>query len=255
MRPKHIWRALGIAAVATLAWPLAADTYHSEPDPDATGGLVGTITSSAKKPHKLQAVIAVEPFERKAYQGKLNAGTGRFEFRGLPPGEYDLLIKAVGHVYEGITLEDDPEQQPSPRELKQMCAGVGKTWFTSEDYFNVKRIVRLTGDGEQVRMLTVQTRTKHVVDPGGTPIGGHIRRIDMVTMVKTHRVWQLHTSRHILRQEVPYKSKDIEIEFTYSPKLGGLLVGETVKDLGAIDLSKLPKVPPGRYAGADFEGK
>ena len=256
MRQINPWCLLVVAAGVALAPPAAAGTYHSQPDPEAGGGLVGSIKPNVKKPHKLQAVIAVEPFELEAYQGTINAATGRFEFHGLPPGEYDLLIKTVGHVYEGLTLEDDPEQQkPSPRELKQMCTQVGETWFTCEDYFNIKKIVRLTGNGEQVRMLTVQTRTKHVVDPGGTPIHSHIRRIDLITMVKTHKVWQLHTSRHILRQEVPHKSRDIMIEFTYSPKLGGLLVGETVKDLGVIALTKLPKVPPQRYASAEYEGK
>jgi hypothetical protein len=238
-----------------IVWPLSADTYHSKPDPKARGGISGTIKQDPKKPIKLQRVIALEPFEGKAYQGKLNAATGRFDFQGLPPGEYDLLIKAVGHVYEGVTLEQDPEQKPSKTELKQMCDEAGETWFTSEDYFNIKRIVRLTGDGKQARMLIVQTRTKYVVDPGANTIKGHIRRIDMVTMIKTYKVWQMQTSRHLLRQEVPFKSKDIKIAFTYSPDLGGLLVGEKVKNLGEIDLTKLTKVPTERYATADYVGK
>ena len=253
MRWINGWRVVGVLAL--LGSVVVAGTYHTKPDPDATGGIVGSILQDPKTPHKLQAVIAVEPFEMKAYEGKVDAAAGTFRFRGLPPGEYDLLIKTVGHVYEGITLEEDPDQKPSPDELKEMCDGVAETWYTSEVYFNIKKIVRLTGDGERVRMLTVQTRTKHVVTPGGTPIKGHIRRIDLVAMVKTFKVWQLDTSRHILRQEVPDKSKDVKIKFTHSPALGGLLVGEKVKDVGAIDLKKLPKAPPKRYASAEYEGK
>ena len=255
MQRVNAWQIVGVMMLGAVVLPLVADTYHSTPDPDADGGIVGSIKQDAKKPHKLQDVIAVEPFECKAYQAKLDRTTGKFRFHGLPPGEYDLLIKTVGHVYEGITLEEDPDQKPSPAELKQMCKGVGETWFTSEDYFNIKKIVRLTGDGERVRMLIVQTRTKHVVDPGGTTIKGRIRRIDLVTMIKTYKVWQLETGRHLLRQEVPHESKDVRIEFTYSPKLGGLLVGEDVEDVGVIDLRKLPKVPPDRYATADYKGR
>ena len=55
----------------------------------------------------------------KAYQGTLDKDTGQFTFRGLPAGEYDLLIKVVGHVYEGLTLELEPPPAvvaPAPAE-------------------------------------------------------------------------------------------------------------------------------------------
>ena len=255
MRPVKAWQIAGVLMLSAVVLPLAADSNHDTPDPDAGGGIVGSIKQDAKTPHKLQEVIAVEPFECRAYQAKLDRATGKFRFHGLPPGEYDLLIKTVGHIYEGITLEEDPDQKPTPDELKQMCKGVGETWSTSEDFFNRKKIVRLTGDGQRVRMLGVHTRTKHVYAQSGATIEAQIRRIDLVTMIKTHKVWQLETGRHLLRQEVPYESKDIEIGFTYSPELGGLLVGEDVEDVGQIDLRKLPKIPPGRYATADYEGE
>jgi hypothetical protein len=85
------------------------------------------------------------------------------------------------------------------------------------------------------------------VDPGGKPIRAYIRRFDVVEMVKTRRVWQITTSRHVLRQEVQHGSKDIKLEFRYSPKLSRLLVGKKVRDLVRIELEKLPKEPKGSY--------
>ena len=216
----------------------------------------------------------------KAYQGTLDKDTGQFTFRGLPAGEYDLLIKVVGHVYEGLTLELEPPpavvapapaeaptsqpsstSQPSPakprpatpphltrRKLDNLLDEVGKSFYTTEDYFNVKHIVRLTGKDDRARMFVVQTRTRKVVDPGGILIRARIRRFDLVDLVKSRTVWQVVTSRHLLRQEVPYGSRDIRIQTTYSPKLGRILVGDKMKDLGKIDLKKLPKERRVRYA-------
>lgn len=248
LRNKTGWLVIAICLITVGALP--ADTYHDKPDPDSAGGITLTVHCA----DNLQSVIVVEPYELKTYQAKVDRRSGRVEMRGLPPGEYDLFIKTIGHVYEGLTLEADPEQSPSSAELKTMCKEVGDTFFTSEDYFNLKRIVRLTGDGEQVRMLTAQTRTKHVVTPGGQTIEAHIRRFDLVQMKKTAKVWQLVTGRHLLRQQVPYKSADMKVGFTYSPKLGGILVGERVTDLGRIHLGKLPTTPSDKYAGAQYTG-
>ena len=261
-----------VAAIATgaLVVALHADTYHTPLDPRKPGGITGQITPSVD----LQRVIAVEPIAMKAYQGNLDKETGQFTFRGLPAGEYDLLIKVVGHVYEGLTLEldsppavDEPPQteaptsQPAPakprpatqprltrRKLDKLLDEVGKSFYATEDYFNVKHIVRLTGKDERARMFVVQTRTRKVVDPGANLIRAQIRRFDLVDLVKARTVWQVVTSRHLLRQEVPYGSRDIRIRTTYSPKLGRILVGDKMKDLGRIDLKKLPKERRVRYA-------
>ncbi len=232
-------------AVGLTAW---AGTYHNQPDSEEAGGITAVIQPA----EGLQTVIVIEPYELKAYEANVDKKSGRINIRGLVPGEYDLLIKTVGHVYEGVTLEVDPDQSPSPAELKTICEEVGETFFTSEDYFNVKRIVRLTGDGEQSRMIVAQTRNKLVVAPSGATIHGHIRRIDLVEMRKTAKVYQLVTGRHLLRQEVPFKSPDIKIEFTHSPKLGRILVGETITDVGRIDLRRLPEALSGKYADAKY---
>lgn len=257
------------AAVGALVAALHADTYHTPLDPRKPGGITGQITPSID----LQRVIAVEPIAMKAYQGNLDKETGQFTFRGLPAGEYDLLIKVVGRVYEGLTLELDPPpavdepvqteaptSQPSPakrpatqprltrRKLDTLLDEVGKSFYATEDYFNIKHIVRLTGRDDRARMFVVQTRTRKVVDPGANLIRARIRRFDLVDLVKTRTIWQVVTSRHLLRQEVPYGSRDTRIQTTYSPKLGRILVGDKMKDLGKIDLKTLPKERRVRYA-------
>jgi len=240
-----------VIVAAMLTDAARADSYHDKPDANASGGICAVF----KAPSTLQAVIAVEPFALKAYQAKIDTSSGKVEIGGLPPGEYDLLVKTVGRVYEGITLEIDPEQTPAKEDLALMCQGVLETFKTSEDYFNIKKIVRLTGDGVQARMLVCQTRTKHVVAPSGETIHAHIRRIDLVEMVKTAKVWQHASSRHLLRQEVPFKSPDTKVDFVYAPALGRILVGEKIKDLGEIDLPRLTAGPSDRYATADYTAK
>jgi len=237
-----------VACLSTAAGLLRGDTYHTPLKPSLPGGIVGVI-SPAKG---LQAVIAFEPYEAKAYQGLADENTGKFEFRGLPPGEYDLLIKCVGEVYEGLTLELKRGHKPSRKELDNLSEEIGSVFFKTEDYFNVKRIIRLTGTAGRARMLVVQTRTLSVVEPSGKPIKAQIRRFDFVELLKTRKVWQILKSRHLLRQEVPYESKDIEIKLTYSPKLAGILVGKRIKDLGTIELKKLPKLKAKRYASAEY---
>ena len=228
----------------------AADLTYTKPNPKAKGGIVGVI----KTDQKLQAVIAVEPYTFKFYKGAVQADGRTFRFAGLEPGEYDLLIKTTGHLYEGLTLDvpnedDDPAvSRLTAKQLQAVCDDTAKYWFKTEDYFNVKKIIRFESDGKRARMFVMQVRTKQVVDPAGTPIDAHIRRFDFVDMVKTKKVWQVLKSRHLLRQEVPRKSKDIKLKTTYSPALGQFLVGEKVKDLGEIDLKKLPKLKAPRYA-------
>lgn len=246
-------RRIHLAAFLMLLVMAAAhgDTYHNKPDPAATGGLLGRIVSR----ERLQAVIVIEPFELKAYQANIDSGAGRFELKGLPVGEYDLLVKTIGHVYEGLTLEWDPDLSPTPVELSAICGGVMETFKTSEDYFNRKRIVRLTGDPERARLFVCQTRTKHVVAPSGAKIDAHIRRLDLVEMIRTRHTWQLVTTRHLLRQEVPLGSDDATVRFIASPRLGAILVGDRMTDVGTIDLSRLPRMPANRYASAEHESQ
>lgn len=216
----------------------------------AQSSLSGTIQPA----EKLQAVVAIEPSEVKTYQASVDTETGRFVFNDLPPGEYDLIVKVVGHVYEGVTLDPDPEQQSTLADAKRILEEIKPTFFESEDYFHLKKIVRMTGNGPQARMFVVQTRTRHTVDPSGAKINAIIRRFDFVDMLKTHKAWQIVASRHLLRQEVPYGSPDTDIKFTFSPALGSILLGDGGRDVGVIDLNKLPKGDAGRYATADYVG-
>ncbi|MFW6058716.1 MAG: hypothetical protein ACODAQ_00955 [Phycisphaeraceae bacterium] len=223
-----------------------ADTYHEPLKPNQySGGLVGTI---ANAPGDLQRVIAVEPFELKAYAAELDTDTGGFELRGLPPGEYDLLIKSVGHVHEGLTLEPDPLTDPDADKLQAMVEGVGETLYPSERYFDVKHIVRLTGNDEISRSLVTFTRTRPSMRSDQSDVDGHIRRFALVRMVHTRDVWQIETVRHLLRQEVPENSDDIELTYTHSPDLGQFLVGERVHDLGEIDLQNIKRGDSSKYA-------
>ena len=247
--PRLIGCLLAWLILVAAATGLRGDTYHTPLDPKTSGGISGRIAGASS----LQTVIAIEPYEMKAYQGRVDGAAGTFTFHGLPPGEYDLLVKTVGHVYEGVSLEAGQDTFAKGKYLRAVCDEVAGYFFKTEDYFDRKHIIRLTGSDKFARMLVVQTRTKTVLTPGGAPINARIRRFDLLDVVKTREVWQIVTSRHLLRQEVPYGSKDIDIELIYSPKLGRILVGETVKDLGVLDARKLPRAPKGTYASAKYD--
>ena len=238
--------------VLSLAASRADADLYTPPDPGATGGITGTVAPAAAK---VQLVIAIEPYALEVYRADYDDRSRRFTFRGLPPGEYDLLIKTVGHLYEGLTLEIDEGDPVTGDALEALCREARGFIFETEDYFDRKRIVRFAGTATHARALVVQTRTLHVVDPGGTKIDAWIRRVDLVDLVKTRKVWQIPTSRHLLRQEVPYRAKDARIEFTHSPKLAGLLVGERVVDLGIVALNRLPRTPRGRYPTASYDAR
>jgi hypothetical protein len=245
---KHIALFAVVTLVLLLAPAVRADTYHSSPDPDAKGGIKGKV----KQFEDLQYVIALEPYTIKAYQGAVDPLTGEFSFRGLPPGEYDLLIKTVGHIYEGFTLEQEPGQSATPAQLAALRDEIAPDYFKQERFFNNKWITRLTGKDGQARMVTIMARDLDTMDPDAKLINKLIRRISFVDLVKTRDVWQITTSRHILRQEVPFDSKDAKIDWKFSPDLSGILVGEKVRDAGEIDLDKLTGAPRDRYIEAKF---
>lgn len=248
---RHAQLVLAAIVVVIAGAMLRADTYHNQPDPSATGGIVGKI----KSPEGLQTVIALDPTEFKCYQAKIDSATGKFEFKGLPPAEYDLLIKLTGKVYEGISIDVDPEAKPTPVALKKDLDDAGTMFFKTEDYFNIKHVSRFNSAGDHARMLVIQTRTKPVVDPAGNKVEANVRRIDFVDLVKTRKVWQVSNTRHLLRQEIPYASDDNKLACTHSPQLGAILVGEKIKDLGEIDLAKLSPSPKERFVSTDWKEK
>lgn len=256
-RPRGIRLSAGLLLAMLLLAPasaFAADTIY-DPPTASPGGIKGVLSGVAN----VQSVIVVEPIESKAYKARLGPN-GSFECPGLPPGEYDLLILSPGRVHEGLTLEppsDDASGEPPPAptesELRTICDGCAKTFFASEPFFNAKRIVRLTGSGDRARMFTMMDRTNAVVDPAGNKINASIRRYDLWDLVKTGQHWQIKSNRHLARYEVPHGSPDEKVAFAHSPRLGGILVGQSIKDLGSIDLTK-GKLPPSGRAYASREG-
>lgn len=242
---------LAAALIVSLVAPAIAGTYHDKPDPDSPGGITGIVAPA----EGLQDVVAVEPFAVKAYEAQIDAATGKFTFRGLPAGEYDLLIKTVGHVYEGITLGSEDDTPLKGKDLLTLRDEVSKAFFITEDYFNIKKISRMTGDAKKARLFVIQVRTKPVVDPLGNAIHANIRRFDLVEMTNSRKAWQTTNSKHLLRQEVPYHDADNALEVHFSSDLSRILIGESVKDLGKLDLKKLKKGDREGYPSADYAAK
>ncbi len=106
----------------------------------------------------------------------------------------------------------------------------------SEDYFNIKRIVRLGGNLGTVKLLVEQVRDKRTFDPGGTELKGiQIRRLDLCEMRKTGKIWTVKMNRHLFREERKMGGPGTELTFGYVPGLGGIRVGDGVVALPDFD--------------------
>ena len=255
MTPMNNPLILLILALFTVAKPPDAppNPPADTPPPEIpTGSITGTITPAKG----FQGIVAVESFDYKNYPGTIDAATGKFTIPELPPGDYDLLIKTFGHLYEGIRLETDPDAQPlTGKPLTGIRDQIEKYFFPTEDYFNVKKIVRLTGTADRARMFVVQTRNKPVLDGNGDPVLANVRRFDLVEMVRTDKVWQIAFAKFLYREYVPYGTGDARIELKYSPGLSGFLIGTQARDIGTITLTKLPPGPVGKYVSGDYTAK
>ena len=239
---------------ALLAFPCVGGKFHDLP---AGGG--GGITLKVKPIDKLEEAIVVEPTECKAYLAHIDKSEGTVTIQGIPPGKYDLILKFAETIVEGLTLDVPGGYEKLSKDDRKGIKGV--TWI-SDDYFNKKRIARLGGNRDRVKLLVEQIRTKRTFQPDGTVLGDiMIRRLELTEMRKTGMVWTIKRTKWLFREERKMHDDSdpkrpelpgMRLSLIYAPKLGGIRVGDETVTLPPVDLAKLRDKLPAHFCRAHY---
>jgi len=204
--------------------------FQDKPDPGSGGG----ISVKVSPIEGLEDALVIEATEYKVYAANVDRQAGTVSLRGLPPGRYDVILKYVAKIYEGVTLEESGNFVKLSKADLDSLEGV--IWV-SEDYFNKKQIGRLGGNGKIMKLVVEEIRDKRTFMPDGTEMKDTmIRRLDLWEMRKTGQVWQTKNCRNLFREErpTPY-GKGAYCQFYYVEALGGARVGDSVVTLPPFD--------------------
>jgi len=247
-RSSSVIGRLSSVVLLFLAAASQAEKFHDTP-PGGPGGIRVAVQPIAD----LEEAIVVEATEYKTYLADIDRGAGTVAIRGLPPGKYDLVLKFRDKVFEGITLDPPDGLAELPRDARD---GVEEVTWMSEDYFNIKRIVRMGGNPGTVKLLVEQVRDKKTFDPGGTVLAGIlIRRLDLCELRKTGKIWTVKMNRHLFREERKMGGPGTELAFGYAPALSSIRVGDEVAALPDFDAASVKRRPWPHFYTASWREK
>jgi len=230
--------ALFFGASTPQAKEVAENTrLYTQPDPSATGGITGRITSPATPIELIVASSASEP--ENLFKGELDpANPGSFSFKGLPPGRYDLIVFYPGSFYEGATLSRDGDTlTPQDRE------SINATFQKSEPYFIEKVINRLegqTGRGNEARLIGSYYRNKGselmlTTHEGKFSREDGKRTVKLVILKEVGIGWQIVKTRNIYPFWAPIDAPPLV--YHHAPDLAKIRVASEVKDIGDLKLN------------------
>lgn len=156
----------------------------------------------------------------------------RWLFRGLPPGRYDLVILAAGHVrvegfhYPPIAELDpflSPTASPPEEEVRQaVVAAIAR----SRHYENRVSPLFLAGDGRQVRVLMqlVRDQTTSYDAAYGAPVA--TIRHEVWQYTNHYGGWTKERRTAVLDRVLLAKAELGRWTWVWEPRLGGIEVGE-----------------------------
>ena len=234
--PRDRWppasRCLILLALATATATAAPERYrlYTKPDPEATGGITGSI-GNPRRP--IEQILAIPPDEpRLVYEGTVSGGARRdFAFAGLPMRKYDLVVIYKDRLYEGLSLERHEDTLTATDRQK-----IKTTIDKAEPFFTRKIIHRLegtTGRGEFCRCICTYMRDRASTNgPGGDR---NIRRTFKLVILKdVGPGWQVVRARDLYPTWTTMT--DAVVTHHESAVLSRIRVTRSVKDLGALDL-------------------
>ena len=232
--------ALLLAPLAHAQKPLERSKLYTKPDPQASGGIKGSIGKPDLPIEQILAIPADAP--EKVYKGELIDSDRRgFEFTGLPMRKYDLIVIFKNSLYEGLQLHRG-ESTLSSEDLKLIDAIIQK----SEPFFTRKFIHRVmgeTGNGNMARCICTFLRDKKSIaymdkEQATLSKSGAFRRdFKLVLLKDVGPGWQITRTRS-LYPIWDHQKRDTAPQHHFSESLARVRVADKVKDLGKLDLSK-----------------
>lgn len=209
-------------------------TYlYTAPDPAAGGGMHGRVVSPAKPIVRILAQATDE--WKHVYAGTLIGDGREFKFSGLPVGQYDLLVLFADEFVEGLTLSRQ-ESTLTATDRDAIAAALMK----STPFFNEKRVHRCeggTGTAGKARCVLQEVRTRPVtLQSAEVRADIQIRSLKLALVEDVNIGWSVIETRELSRQEVAATDARGVLPHRFSPKLGGIRVIDTVKELGDISL-------------------
>lgn len=205
---------------------------YTSPEPAAPGGL------HLVSPVPLEFAFAIpESNQEHVYKATLGSDQKDLTFWNIPISKYDLVLVTKDHFYEGISLNRD-ENSLSDTDLK----AIEEIFSRSVPFMNVKRteVVKGTpGDNGHATALVQWMRIGgNLLNQNGDLMVGHsIRSLRLAFLADVGPGWQVTGTREIIRTDVfPDMPKGF-FGVTYVDALNGIRVVDTVKDIGAVDIS------------------
>jgi hypothetical protein len=224
---------IGLFALAASMVGAAPARYrlYSKPDPDAQGGITGTIERPSKP---IQQILAIPPDEpRLVYEGVVS-GSGRreFLFAGLPMRKYDLVVIYEDSLWEGLVLERKGDTL-TPDDRQKIKTTIDK----AEPYFTRKIIHRLegaTGRGNFCRCICTYMRE---AASANVPKGDrNVRRTFKLVILKdVGPGWQVVRARDLY--PIWTTRGNGVASHQYSKSLSRIRVTRSIKNIGNLNLT------------------
>jgi len=207
---------------------------YTQPDPEASGGIKGSIASPEGRIRQILAIPRSS--QNHAYRGELDSARRSFTFEGLPMDHYDLVVFFDTKVFEGIRLSREDCTLTST-DLEQIEDIVQR----SEPFFTMKDIHRIegqTGRGNRAMAFATFARDRMARMYEGPVVRADLRRTHkLVTLQQVGPGWQVARTRDLFPIWVEAaKPQYLRIDYNYSEQLSGFRVTASVRDIGALSL-------------------
>jgi hypothetical protein len=229
---------LSALALLALSATRAKESYstarlYTPPDPASPGGIRGSVTKPELPVLQVLAIPADAP--EKVYEGRVE-GTDRrsFVFEGLPMRKYDLVVIHDNSFYEGLQLHD-ADSTLTARDREKITASIN----ASEPFFLKKTVHRLdgaTGRGGNARALCTYVREARAGHTFSADREGFRRTFKLMLLTDVGPGWQITRSRDLY--PVWATPANAHPEHHHTAALSRIRVADTVKDLGALDLTR-----------------
>jgi hypothetical protein len=160
----------------------------------------------------------------------VDAGGGRWVFQKLPPGKYDLVIRAKerrrieGFQYVPVK-EFDPFFPPNASVESEARQFIIADIKKSPHYENRVEPLYLGGDKKAVRVLVMLVRDKPTSYEGDSPGAATIRH-EIWQYSWNYGGWQKEKRTKVMDRVILYRDELRKWTWLWDPKLGGIEVGE-----------------------------